>query len=146
MAMRRRRKRARQEALSTPKALPVSASHPFYHRLNQILDEKVPDHSSISSSRRLMDLEANQAVFPVGATSVGRIEALKCTGIGEGATTLETKAALRSFVRHDTGATKSSSGGWSEAAYGLLLLTTLGSAVPVLQEVSSNPSSSASHP
>ena len=41
MAMGRRRKRARQEGLWTPTAaLPVGASHPFYQRLNQILDEK----------------------------------------------------------------------------------------------------------
>ena len=41
MAMGRRRKRVRQEGLWTPTAaLPVSASHPFYQRLNQILDEK----------------------------------------------------------------------------------------------------------
>src|SRR5271155_4557791 len=41
MAMGRRKKRARQEELWTPTAaLPVGASHPFYQRLNQILDEK----------------------------------------------------------------------------------------------------------
>src|SRR5450631_510043 len=41
MAMGRRRKRVRQEGLWTPTAaLPVGASHPFYQRLNQILDEK----------------------------------------------------------------------------------------------------------
>ena len=41
MAMGRRRKRVRQEELWTPTAaLPVGASHPFYQRLNQILDEK----------------------------------------------------------------------------------------------------------
>jgi len=41
MAMGRRRKRERQEGLWTPTAaLPVGASHPFYQRLNQILDEK----------------------------------------------------------------------------------------------------------
>jgi len=41
MAMGRRRKRVRQERLWTPTAaLPVGASHPFYQRLNQILDEK----------------------------------------------------------------------------------------------------------
>ena len=39
--MGRRRKRVRQEGLWTPTAaLTVSASHPFYRRLNQILDEK----------------------------------------------------------------------------------------------------------
>jgi hypothetical protein len=41
MAMGRRRKRIRQEGLWTPTAaLPVSVSHPFYQRLNEILDEK----------------------------------------------------------------------------------------------------------
>src|SRR5580700_7611136 len=41
MAMGRRNKRARQERLWTPTtALPVGASHPFYQRLNRILDEK----------------------------------------------------------------------------------------------------------
>jgi hypothetical protein len=41
MAMGRRNKRVRQEGLWTPTAaLPVSAGHPFYQRLNQILDEK----------------------------------------------------------------------------------------------------------
>jgi hypothetical protein len=131
MAMGRRRKRMRQEGLWTPTAaLPVGASHPFYQRLNQILDEKkfdeyveaicqdfyagevgrpglspgiyfrllmvgyfegidsergiawrasdslsirsfvrialdesVPDHSTISRTRRLMDVETHQAVF-----------------------------------------------------------------------------------
>src|SRR5450631_3120079 len=41
MAMGRRKRRVRQEGLWTPTAaLPVCASHPFYQRLNQILDEK----------------------------------------------------------------------------------------------------------
>lgn len=41
MAMGRRRGRVRQEQLWTPTAsLPVSASHPFYARLNRVLDEK----------------------------------------------------------------------------------------------------------
>jgi len=41
MAMGRRKKRVRQEGLWTPTAaLPMGASHPFYQRLNQILDEK----------------------------------------------------------------------------------------------------------
>ena len=41
MAMGRRKKRVRQEQLWTPTAeLPVSAGHPFYERLNRLLDEK----------------------------------------------------------------------------------------------------------
>src|SRR6266852_275559 len=39
--MGRRKRRVRQEGLWTPTAaLPVGASHPFYQRLNQILDDK----------------------------------------------------------------------------------------------------------
>ena len=171
MAMGRRRKRVRQEGLWTPTAtLPVSASHPFYQRLNQILDEKkfdeyveaicedfyagevgrpglspgiyfrllmvgyfegidsergiawrasdslsirslvrialdenVPDHSTISRTRRLMDVETHQAVFQWVLAVLAEKKLLKGTTIGVDATTLEANAALRSIVRRDTG-------------------------------------------
>ena len=171
MAMGRRRKRVRQEGLWTPTAaLPVSASHPFYQRLNQILDEKkfdeyvedvcqrfyagevgrpglapgiyfrllmvgyfegidseggiawrasdslsirsfvrialdesVPDHSTISRTRRLMDVETHQAVFQWVLVVLAEKKLLKGTTIGVDATTLEANAALRSIVRRDTG-------------------------------------------
>jgi transposase len=171
MAMGRRRKRARQEGLWTPTAaLPRGASHPFYQRLNQILDEKkfdeyvegicerfyadevgrpglapgiyfrllmvgyfegidsergiawrasdslslrsfvrialdesVPDHSTISRTRRLMDVETHQAVFQWVLAVLAEKQLLKGTTIGIDATTLEANAALRSIVRRDTG-------------------------------------------
>ena len=171
MAMGRRKKRLRQEGLWTPTAaLPVSASHPFYQRLNQILDEKkfdeyveaiceefyagevgrpglapgiyfrllmvgyfegidsergiawrasdslsirsfvrialdesVPDHSTISRTRRLMDVETHQAVFQWVLQVLAEKKLLKGTTIGVDATTLEANAALRSIVRRDTG-------------------------------------------
>jgi transposase len=171
MAMGRRRKRVRQEGLWTPTAaLPVNASHPFYERLNQILDEKkfdehveticeefyagevgrpglapgmyfrllmvgyfegidsergiawrasdslsirafvrigldesVPDHSTISRTRRLMDVETHQAVFQWVLQVLAEKKLLKGTTIGVDATTLEANAALRSIVRRDTG-------------------------------------------
>jgi transposase len=171
MAMGRRKKRVRQEGLWTPTAaLPVSASHPFYQRLNQILDEKkfdeyvetisedfyagevgrpglspgiyfrllmvgyfegidsergiawrasdslsirsfvgialdesVPDHSTISRTRRLMDVETHQAVFQWVLQVLAEKKLLKGTTIGVDATTLEANAALRSIVRRDTG-------------------------------------------
>jgi transposase len=171
MAMGRRRKRVRQEGLWTPTAaLPVGASHPFYQRLNQILDEKkfdeyveticegfyagevgrpglapgiyfrllmvgyfegidsergiawrasdslsirsfvrigldesVPDHSTISRTRRLMDVETHQAVFQWVLRVLAEKKLLKGTTIGVDATTLEANAALRSIVRRDTG-------------------------------------------
>jgi transposase len=171
MAMGRRKKRVRQEGLWTPTgALPVGASHPFYQRLNQILDEKkfdehveaicerfyagevgrpglapgiyfrllmvgyfegvdsergiawrasdslsirsfvrialdesVPDHSTISRTRRLMDVETHQAVFQWVLAVLAEQKLLKGTTIGVDATTLEANAALRSIVRRDTG-------------------------------------------
>src|SRR6266404_471528 len=171
MAMGRRKKRVRQEGLWTPTAaLPVSASHPFYQRLNQILDENkfdeyveticeefyagevgrpglspgmyfrllmvgyfegidsergiawrasdslsirsfvrialeesVPDHSTISRTRRLMDVETHQAVFQWVLAVLAEKKLLKGTTIGVDATTLEANAALRSIVRRDTG-------------------------------------------
>lgn len=171
MAMGRRKKRVRQEGLWTPTAaLPVSASHPFYQRLNQILDEKkfdeyvetlctdfyagevgrpglapgiyfrllmvgyfegidsergiawrasdslsirsfvrialdesVPDHSTISRTRRLMDVETHQAVFQWVLQVLAEKKLLKGTTIGVDATTLEANAALRSIVRRDSG-------------------------------------------
>ena len=171
MAMGRRSKRIRQEELWTPTAaLPVGASHPFYQRLNQILDEKkfdeyaeglcqrfyadevgrpglapgiyfrllmvgyfegidsergiawrasdslsirsfvrialdesVPDHSTISRTRRLMDVETHQAVFQWVLAVLAEKKLLKGNTIGIDATTLEANAALRSIVRRDTG-------------------------------------------
>src|SRR4030081_118311 len=171
MAMGLRKKRVRQEGLWTPPAaLPMSASHPFYERLNQILDEKkfdgyveticevfyagevgrpglspgiyfrllmvgyfegidsergiawrasdslsirtfvrialdesVPDHSTISRTRRLMDVETHQAVFQWVLQILAEKKLLKGTTIGVDATTLEANAALRSIVRRDTG-------------------------------------------
>lgn len=171
MAMGRRRKRVRQQELWTPTAsLPVGASHPFYQRLNQILDEKhfdehvesicepfyasemgrpglapgnyfrllmvgyfegidsergiawrasdslstrsfvrialdesVPDHSTISRTRRLMDVETHQSVFQWVLQVLAEKKLLQGTTIGVDATTLEANAALRSIVRRDTG-------------------------------------------
>ena len=170
MAMGRRRKRVRQEELWTPTAaLPVGASHPFYQRLNQILDEKrfdeyveticerfyagevgrpglapgiyfrllmvgyfegidsergiawrtgdslsirsfcrialdesVPDHSTISRTRRLMDVETHQAVFQWVLQVLAEKKLLKGNSIGVDATTLEANAALRSIVRRES--------------------------------------------
>jgi transposase len=171
MAMGRRRARMRQEGLWTPTAsLPVAASHPFYERLNRVLDEKhfdefvealcapfyaetmgrpglapgiyfrllmvgyfegidsergiawrasdslsirsfvrialdetVPDHSTLSRTRRLIDVETHQAVFQWVLAVLAERNLLKGNTIGVDATTLEANAALRSIVRRDTG-------------------------------------------
>src|SRR4030081_438149 len=67
------------------------------------LDESVPDHSTISRTRRLMDVETHQAVFQWVLVVLAEKKLLKGTTIGIDATTLEANAALRSIVRRDTG-------------------------------------------
>jgi transposase len=67
------------------------------------LDESVPDHSTISRTRRLMDVETHQAVFQWVLQVLAEEKLLKGTTIGVDATTLEANAALRSIVRRDTG-------------------------------------------
>src|SRR5580704_6556690 len=67
------------------------------------LDESVADHSTISRTRRLMDVETHQAVFQWVLQVLAEKKLLKGTTIGVDATTLEANAALRSIVRRDTG-------------------------------------------
>ena len=67
------------------------------------LDESVPDHSTISRTRRLMDVETHQAVFQWVLQALAEKKLLKGNTIGVDATTLEANAALRSIVRRDTG-------------------------------------------
>lgn len=67
------------------------------------LDESVPDHSTISRTRRLLDVETHQAVFQWVLEILAEKKLLKGTTIGVDATTLEANAALRSIVRRDTG-------------------------------------------
>lgn len=67
------------------------------------LTEAPPDHSTISRTRRLMDLETHRAVFTWVLQRVAESGLLKGKTIGIDATTLEANAALRSIVRRDTG-------------------------------------------
>jgi transposase len=67
------------------------------------LDERVPDHSTISRTRRLIDVETHQKVFQWVLHVLAERSLLKGTTIGVDATTLEANAALRSIVRRDTG-------------------------------------------
>ena len=165
------RTRARQPAMwVATTALPTSASHPFYARLNQVLAERrfddvaeglcapfyaktmgrpglapgiyfrllligyfegldsergiawrtadsfalrdfvgvglegaPPDHSTISRTRRLIDLETHRAIFTWVLQALGGAGLVKGKTIGIDATTLEANAALRSIVRRDTG-------------------------------------------
>ena len=67
------------------------------------LDEDVPDHSTISRTRRLIDLETHGEIFGWVLQLLARKGLLKGKTIGIDATTLEANAALRSIVRRDTG-------------------------------------------
>ena len=69
------------------------------------LDEPPPDHTTLSRTRRLIDVETHRDVFTWVQHRL--VEAARLTGktIGIDATTLEANAAMRSIVRRDTGDT-----------------------------------------
>src|SRR5216684_1390359 len=67
------------------------------------LDQMPPDHSTISRTRRLIDVETHQAVFGWVLELLAEKGLLKGKTVGIDATTLEANAAMRSIVRRDTG-------------------------------------------
>jgi len=73
------------------------------HFLGLGLDEAAPDHSTISRTRRLIDVEAHQAVFTWVQERLVEAHLLRGKTIAVDATTLEANAAMRSIVRRDTG-------------------------------------------
>ncbi len=68
------------------------------------LDEMTPDHSTISRTRRLIDLDTHREVFQWVLGVLADRGLVKGQRIGVDATTLEANAAMRSIVRRDTGA------------------------------------------
>ena len=69
------------------------------------LDERPPEHSTISRTRRLIDVETHRAVFTWILQLLATADLIKGKTIGIDATTLEANAALRSIVRRDSGET-----------------------------------------
>lgn len=67
------------------------------------LEDPAPDHSTISRTRRLIDLETHRAVFTWIQQRLVAAGLLKGRTIAIDATTLEANAAMRSIVRRDTG-------------------------------------------
>src|SRR5438067_1161523 len=67
------------------------------------LDEMAPDHSTISRTRRLIDVETHRLVFVWLLGILAEHGLLRGQTIGIDATTLEANAALRSIVRRDSG-------------------------------------------
>jgi transposase len=71
--------------------------------LGLVLPEAPPDHSTISRTRRSIDLETPVAVFTWMLQRLADAGLAKGKTIGIDATTLESNPALRSTVRRDTG-------------------------------------------
>ena len=138
MSLGKRGPGARQRSMWVASAdLPRSAGHPFYERLNRVLDEAgfdafveaqcakfyadgvgrpsvapgryvalaeaPPDHSTVSRTRRRIDLETHEAVFTWVLQRLADAGLVRGTTVGIDATTLEANAALRSIVRRDSG-------------------------------------------
>jgi transposase len=68
------------------------------------LDEETPNHSTISRTRRLIDVETHRKVFLWVLGVLADRGLLKGKTVGVDATTLEANAAMRSIVRRDSGA------------------------------------------
>lgn len=67
------------------------------------LDESVPDHSTISRTRRLIDLNTHKEVFGWAMKLIAERGLVKANTVGVDATTLEANAAMKSIVRKDSG-------------------------------------------
>ncbi len=67
------------------------------------LNEGTPDHSTISRTRRLIDIDTHREVFTWVLGLLAERGLLKGKRLGIDATTLEANAAMRSIVRRDTG-------------------------------------------
>jgi transposase len=170
MAMGTRKKRERQEGLWYGGELPEAPGHPFYDRLNGILDkagfdtycekkcagfydaaigrpslppglyfrtmmvgffegissergicwrmadsltlraflslgldERTPDHVTVSRTRRLIDAEVHREIFDWVLEQMARAGLVKGRTVGVDSTTLEANAAMKSIARRDTG-------------------------------------------
>ena len=80
----------------------VSDSLALRRFLGYALTDSTADHSTISRTRRLIDLETHQEVFNWVLAVLARSKLLDGKTLGIDATTLEANAALRSIVRRDT--------------------------------------------
>jgi transposase len=67
------------------------------------LSERAPDHTTISRTRRLIDVETHRQVFAWVLEVLAEVGLVKGKRLGIDATTLEANAALRSIVRRDDG-------------------------------------------
>jgi transposase len=93
------------EGLDAERAIAWRAADLFALRefLGLVLPDASPDHSTISRTRRLIDVETHEAVFTWILQRLAHAGLVKGKTVGIDATTLEANAALRSLVRRDTG-------------------------------------------
>jgi transposase len=71
--------------------------------LGLAIDQPAPDHSTISRTRRLIDLETHAEVFREILKVLANHDLVDGKTVGVDSTTLEANAAMRSIVRRDTG-------------------------------------------
>ena len=93
------------EGLDSERAIAWRAADSLTLRdfLGLAFPEAPPDHSTISRTRRLIDLETHRAVFTWVLERLGEAGLVKGHTIAIDATTLEANAALRHIVRRDAG-------------------------------------------
>jgi transposase len=93
------------EGLTSERGMAWRASDSLAIRsfLGLALDEGSPDHSTISRTRRLIDVETHERVFTWVLERLATEGLLVGKTVGIDATTLEANAAMRSIVRRDTG-------------------------------------------
>ena len=93
------------EGLDSERAIAWRAADSLSIRtfLDFALHEAPPDHSTLSRTRRLIDLETHQAVFTWVLQRLADATLAVGRTVGIDATTLEANAAMRSIVRRDTG-------------------------------------------
>ncbi len=80
-----------------------SDSHSLKLFLGLPIDSPAPDHSTISRTRRLIDLETHAEVFQFLLKVLANHGLVEGKTVGVDSTTLEANAAMRSIVRRDTG-------------------------------------------
>ena len=92
------------EGLDSERAIAWRAADSLSIRtfLDVALHEAPPDHSTLSRTRRLIDLETHQAVFTWVLQRLADATLVVGRTVGIDATTLEANAAMRSIVRRDT--------------------------------------------
>ena len=93
------------EGLDSERAIAWRAADSLSIRtfLDFALDEAPPDHSTLSRTRRLIDVETHRAVFTWVLQRLADAKLVLGRTVGIDATTLEANAAMRSIVRQDTG-------------------------------------------